>query len=262
MLRLPGVSDRSLNRAQFLIFPAGDNMIRPAWQYYSSTSYGINSYPKMGITLDTLEAYLGHDTMARVMRTYHQRWRFRHRRPAISRRWRTRCRGRIWTGCFDQFFFGNRLLDYSVGDVINREQRTPLGAVERNGKRVVVTRKEADAQDDKNEDNKAYKKQYECTVKVRRLGDATAPVDVWIHFKDGGTEKRTWDGQYRWVKYTFLRGTEIDWVQVDPERKYSLDISYANNSWQSDYNIRLSTSWTMQLLFWIQNISLWMTSFV
>ncbi|MGJ5818526.1 M1 family metallopeptidase [Paludibaculum fermentans] len=260
LLRFPGLSDNSLTRAQFLVFPAGDNMLRPAWQYYNSSSYSINSYPKMGVTLDSLEGYLGHDTMARVMRTYHQRWRFRHPTARDFQKVANEVSGQNLDWFFDQFFFGNRLLDYSVGDVTSKEQRSPLGALERNGKRVVVTRKEAEAQDDKNDDNKAFKKQYECTVKVRRLGDATVPVEVWIHFKDGGTEKRTWDGQYRWVKYTFLRGTEIDWVQVDPQRKYELDVSYANNSWQADYNKRLSTTWTMQLLFWIQNLSLWMTS--
>jgi hypothetical protein len=261
LLNFTGIREDTLNRVQYLVFPAGDNMLRPAWQYYSSTSYGINSYYKMGVSLDTLEAYLGRDTMARVMRTYHQRWRFRHPTARDFQKVANEVSGQNLDWFFDQFFFGNRQLDYSVGDVINREQTTPLGAVERNGKRVVVTRKEAEAQDDKNDDNKAYKKQYECAVKVRRLGDATVPVEIWIHFKDGGTEKRTWDGQYRWVKYTFLRGSEIDWVQVDPDRKYKLDISYANNSWQEDYNARLSTSWTMQLLFWIQNLSLWMTSF-
>ncbi|WP_321477445.1 M1 family metallopeptidase [uncultured Paludibaculum sp.] len=260
MLKLPGLSDSSLNRAQFLLMPSADNMIRNSWQYYNSSSYGINSYPKMGVTLDSLQGILGADTMARVMRTYHQRWRFNHPTARDFQKVANEVSGRNLDWFFDQFFFGNRQMDYSIGNVVSAQKETPMGALERGGKRVIVTRKEAQAQDDKDDDNKAFKKQYECTVKVRRIGDAVAPVDVWIHFKDGGTEKRTWDGQYRWVKYTFLRGSEIDWVQVDPERKYRLDISYANNSWQADYNKKLSTTWTMQLLFWIQNLSLWMTS--
>lgn len=262
LFKLPGVTDSSLSRAQYLVLPAQDDTIRKAWQYYNSTSYSVNSYVKMGVALETLRSVLGRDTFDRVMRTYHQRWRFNHPTARDFQKVATEVSGKNLDWFFDQFFFGNRLLDYSVGDVINTRRRSTMGVVERGGKQVVVTKKEAEKQDDKNDENKAFKKQYECTVKIKRVADAAVPVDIWIHFKDGATEKRSWDGQYRWVKYTFLRGSEIDWVQVDPERKYKLDISYANNSWQQETNRRLSIHWTMQLLFWFQNVSLWMTSLV
>lgn len=262
LMNFPGISDSSLSRAQYLFMPAQDDMLRKAWQYYNSTSYALNSYAKMGVTLETLRGVLGRDTFDRVMRTYQQRWRFNHPTARDFQKIATEVSGRNLDWFFDQFFFGNRLLDYSIGDISNNRRRTSMGAFEKDGRMTVVTRKEAEVQDNKDDDNKNLKKQYECTVKIKRVGDAVVPVDIWIHFKDGGTEKRTWDGEYRWVKYTFLRGSEIDWVQVDPDRKYRLDISYANNSWQSKANPGLAGSWGMQLLFWVQNLTLWMTSLV
>jgi len=49
-------------------------------------------------------------------------------------------------------------------------------------------------------------------------------------------------------------------VQVDPERKYLLDVNFANNSWQKAYNVELSTHWTASLLFWLQNVMLTLTT--
>ena len=40
--------------------------------------YSFYSYTKPELLLRTLEGHLGATTMARVMRTYHERWRYRH----------------------------------------------------------------------------------------------------------------------------------------------------------------------------------------
>lgn len=72
-----------------------DPILTPAWKFYDSTSYGLNSYPRTGLTLNTLERYLGEDVMARVMREYQQKWRYRHpasqdfSTPSIRSRGRT-----------------------------------------------------------------------------------------------------------------------------------------------------------------------------
>jgi hypothetical protein len=124
----------------------------------------------------------------------------------------------------------------------------------------IVTRKDADKKDDENDKNKALKKEYLCTVKVRREGDAVVPVDILVKFKDGSTERRTWDGEYRWVKYTWLRNSEIESVQVDPGTKYRLDVNFSNNSWQKEYQINLSTHWSASILFWLQNALLCLTA--
>ena len=71
-------------------------------------SYGINSYPRTGITLRTLERYLGQDTMARVMRDI-----TRSGASAILPRRTSSIRSTLFPGrdmnwFFDQFVKGTR----------------------------------------------------------------------------------------------------------------------------------------------------------
>jgi len=259
-LKLPRFTQETMDRGAYLTAPVQDDLVRRAWEYYDSQSYGLNSYMRTGVTLRTLEGVLGSDTMARVMRAYHQRWRFRHPSSRDFQQVVNEVSGRNMDWFFDQFVFGNRLLGYGVGSVSSFRLRSPMGVFEKNGALSTMNRKDAEAIDKKNDGNKNFKKEFLCTVKIERLGDAVAPVDVLIHFKDGSSEKRTWDGGYRWVKYTFLRNAEIDWVQVDPERKYQLDVSFANNSWRGKYNVELSTHWSGNFLFWFQNLLLWITA--
>ena len=49
---------------------------QPSWTY--NTGYVFNAYGRPSLTLRTLEGLLGRRTMARVMRTYAERWRFGH----------------------------------------------------------------------------------------------------------------------------------------------------------------------------------------
>ncbi|MBL0157255.1 MAG: M1 family metallopeptidase [Bryobacterales bacterium] len=259
-LHLPGISDLSLDRAAFLMSPADDDLLRKSWQYYDSQSYGVNSYMRMGVTLDTLERIVGHDTMARLMRTYHTRYRFRHPTARDFAKVASEVSGQNLDWFFNQFFFGNRLLDYRIGEVTSEQRRTPMGRFEKGGTFQITTRKDARKADDANDENKAFRKEYLGTVKIQRHGDAVAPVEIVIRFKDGSVEKRQWDGEYRWVKYTFVRSSEIESVDIDPAKKYRLDVSFANNSWVSKYQVEVSTHWSANVLFWLQNLMLILTS--
>ncbi|RMF57689.1 MAG: M1 family peptidase, partial [Calditrichaeota bacterium] len=63
------LNDLQLNRMQYLSGPDYDPVLKKAWEFYSSRSYGINSYARPGITLTTLQNYLGWDKMLEIMRT-------------------------------------------------------------------------------------------------------------------------------------------------------------------------------------------------
>ena len=53
-------------------------IVHKAWGFEPGYGYGVNTYRRPAVALKTLEGYLGRETMARVMRTYFERWRFRH----------------------------------------------------------------------------------------------------------------------------------------------------------------------------------------
>src|SRR5262249_52014245 len=51
-----------------------------AWKFKSARDYAWNSYRRTELNLFTLERLLGAEAMAKALRTYAQRWQFRHPR--------------------------------------------------------------------------------------------------------------------------------------------------------------------------------------
>ena len=221
----PGVNWDAINRGAYLMGAKTDNLLRNAWEYYDGSSYGLNSYPRSGITLRTLENYLGEATMARIMRTYFQRWRYRHPCTRDFIQVANEVSGQDLKWSFDQFVYGSNVVDYKVGEVENRE----VG--------------------DK-------KKQFESVVKIRREGEAIFPVEIRVRFTDGKTADRKWDGEYRWVKFKFTGPAGVESVEIDPGHKILLDVNFANNSYREDVAVKPLFKWWQNLLFWAENLLL------
>ena len=91
-----------------------DRIWRKAWEFRSIFSYFVNSYPKSVSVLWQLETELGEDVMARVMRTYFQRWQFRHPDTQDFVEVAEEVSGRELDWFFDQLLFGTGTLDYAV----------------------------------------------------------------------------------------------------------------------------------------------------
>lgn len=253
-LRLPVQRHWSTNRRQFLSAPATDDLQRSSWGYLDSASYGVNAYPRAAITLRTLENLLGEAVMARVLRTYFERWRFAHPATRDFQAIAEEVSGRPLGWFFDQFVFGSRVLDYRVGSVESRRREEPLGVFDGPPGQPRTTRRV------RRDDGKPPV--YESSVTIHRAGDAVAPIRILIRFDDGHTEERQWDGQYRWVRFTFLRPHQIAWVHADPERHYELDIRLANNSWQRERQDKAIVHWGGTLVFWLQNALVWMGALI
>jgi hypothetical protein len=256
-LQFPWMHQDSIDRSTYLQDPVIDDLVRNSWSYYNGGSYSLNSYSRTGITLRTLENILGADTMARVMRVYHQTWRFNHPTSRDFQKAVNQVSGRDMDWFFNQFVFGNKLLDYRVGSVTSNRVFAKRGVFDTPSGRVTINQKQADETDKKSGKDNNPQKMYLGTVKIVREGDAVVPVDIVIKFKNGALEKRQWDGQYRWVKYTFLKDTEIASVEVDPERKYLLDVSFGNNSYIEEFQAPVVMKWSSTLMFWFQNALLW-----
>ncbi len=259
---LPKYTGDTENRLVYQYQPDSDPILRNAWGYADSFSYGVNSYMKTGVFLLTLERLMGEDTMARVMRTYHQRYRFHHPDTYDFLKVVNEVSGRDFTSFFDQFVFHARRLDYKVDDVQSHKLGAWAGVFDDNGKRLTVTPEQASQADEKASKAKGHKDLYETTVRVRREGDAVLPMEVWIHFDDGSLEKRQWDGVDRWAKFKFQKTAQADWVQIDPYQRHVLDVNRTNDSWESKYPIRLAALWGGEIAFWLQNLVLTLSALV
>jgi hypothetical protein len=217
-------------------------VLRPAWQYLGD--YSFYAYAKPEIALRTLENLLGRSTMARVMRTYHERWRFRHPSSDDFFDAASEVSGRDLTSFFDQTIRHAGVLDYEVASASTRGASPARGVVERDGKRVTSDAARSTAAD----------AGYESTVVVRRRGEVMLPVDVAFKFKGRPPERVRWDGRERWVRYVFTRAEPLEWAEVDPDRKLELDVDTLNNSRTVAADERVPAKWTSALMFFVQNL--------
>ena len=112
-----GSPERTSGRAGYLEHAKDDELVRTGWQYLDGSSYGVNSYGRPALALRTLESYLGPETMARVMRTYQQRWRYRHPSTRDFVDVVNEVSGQNMNWFFEQFFYGSNVADYEVSDL-------------------------------------------------------------------------------------------------------------------------------------------------
>jgi len=244
-----GYPERTGRRGFYLEHAKDDDVVRNGWQYVDGASYSVNSYDRTALNLWTLESYLGAETMARVMRSYHHRWRYRHptMQDFIATVKEVSGKGMDWF--FQQFFYSSNLADYAVTDIKVEPIEGKLGVYDEGAKKTTYLEKDARKAFDQSKD-----KRYRSTVLVRRLGEVQAPVDVVIHFENGEIVREEWDGKYRWVKYVFERPSKVKSAEVDPSRKLALEANFTNNSWQVKEDNRAAAKWYVRWVFWIENL--------
>jgi hypothetical protein len=259
-----------LNRAGVFMEKFTDPILTPAWKYYNDFSYGLNSYPRTGLTLVTLENYLGEDVMARVMREYATKWRYRHPTSQDFFDTANTIAAQDLTWFFDQFVKGTQTLDYEVAEYKSVRPESKLGVYDKDGQKTEV----------KEDDGKTGEQEaFENEVNLRRVGDAWFPIELLVTLKDGhkilfkpasikdgaveyqatndGDGKQwveRWPLNERWKKFKFTTAAEIRVVQLDPDNKVQLDANLTNNSKTSTPAISAAVRWTAGLTFWLQTL--------
>ncbi|HZP00426.1 MAG TPA: M1 family metallopeptidase [Terriglobia bacterium] len=244
-----GVSERTGARGSYLAHAKDDEVVRNGWQYLMGGSYSVNSYARTGLNLRTLEAYLGAETMARVMRTYHQRWRYKHPTMKDFIAVVNEVSGRDMDWFFQQFFYSSNQVNYAVTDIEIVPLEGKIGVYDEEGRKQTYLEKSAMAAFEKSKE-----KRYRSTVVVRRLGEVMAPVDIAIRFENGDTVREQWDGKYRWTKFVYEKPSKVQWAEVDPERKLVLDANFTDNSRTTEEENRAAAKWYVRWIFWIENL--------
>ena len=238
-------------RRRYLRAPKHDEMARRSWEYYDRTSYGLNSYARPALVLRTLGGILGQDAMLRVMRTYHERYRFRH--PTISDFIATvnEVAGRPMDDFFEQAIFGSMVMDYAVSSTLSEHLKPGRGIFGGPEDRTSVTMEEVDRiVAERGEDAVV---DFETKVKVRRLGGFVWPQEIEMRFTSGGSERTDWDGEYRWMSIE-KNDRELQGVRVDPEEKMALDTNRSNNSRSSKRDPMAGLKGWSRALQWMQHV--------
>jgi hypothetical protein len=193
------------------------------------------------MSLWQLEFTLGEDVMYKIMRIYHHRFRFKHPTSRDFMAVVNEVTGKDMTWFFQNTWFSSDLFDYTIDAIDNKRIPPPEGIFSKNGT--------------PSERPEAPQHLYESTVVVKREGEAVSPVDVLVVFENGDKKTESWDGQYRWKKFTYETDSPVQYAIVDPERKIVMDVNYTNNSmvsrspgFRSLAARKLATRW----LFWVQ----------
>jgi|CXWL01.1.fsa_nt_gi hypothetical protein len=220
-----------------------------AWGY-SPKQYGFYSYARPALVLQTLAGVVGEETMARILRTYAERWRFRHPRTEDFYAVASEVAGRDLMPFFAQVMERPGVFDPAVVAISSELLRSPRGILERDGRSETITEEQSRAADEAAE--KDGKELYRNVVELRQLGELVLPVDVELEFDGAPSERRTWDGEKRWVRWELEQPHRLRAVHIDPDRRLPIDASWLNNARRIEPDQRASTLWSARLLFWAQ----------
>ncbi|MFQ3580867.1 MAG: M1 family metallopeptidase [Chloracidobacterium sp.] len=126
VFRLPvRAPDWSFQRAQLFVLGARavttHPILTPAWQFSDPSLYAFNAYARPALTLKMLEGYVGPETMQRILKTYFERWRFKHPTSDDFFDVASEVAGEDLSWFFDQYFRGTKLLDYAVTSLDTRQ---------------------------------------------------------------------------------------------------------------------------------------------
>ena len=229
-----------------------NRILANAWDYVPRSDYAFYSYYKASLVLQTLEGYLGEQTMARLMRTYQERWRFRHPRSEDFFALVNEITGQDWRWYFDQVVRGTDIVDYDVGLATSDPVLKARGVFDGPGGRASVSAADAMKADLEAAAKKAQT--YRSVVVVRRNGGVRLPVEVAFKFEGKPVERQTWDGQDTFKKYVFERPERLEWAEVDPDRKVMLDVDWLNNGRRLTPDRRPATSWAARWYFLVQTL--------
>jgi len=215
------ISDLVFHRLRIIASSRMDPILKNSWDYYSGATYGINVYSKAAFMLLTLENYLGEDVMSEIMKTFYERWKFKHPTSQDFIALAEEVSGRDLGWFFDQFLSSPDKLDYAIGKLRSREVKEPEGILEgEQGLFEETEREEAQAQE----------KKYRNEVVVVRKGELIFPQEILITFEEGEEIREEWDGKERWKRFVYLRPYRLKSAQVDPDNKVLLDNNFLNNS--------------------------------
>jgi hypothetical protein len=238
----------------------------PSWEFPSASRYGDASYGRPGLTLLHLRNLLGEKTFHRALRTYFQRYRFRHPTTSDFEATVSQVAEQDLDWFFRQALRSPAVLDYSVRRAESRPLKPPRGQFWRPGE----DGEERHTLDDWNEtwahgqdpDQLDERWLFESRVEVVREGSFRHPVVVELEFEDGELQHYAWNGEERWWRRTVRRRSPLVAARVDPDHLMTLDSNLLNNGLTVEKDRRPATKVAATFLFWIQSLFqalMWLT---
>jgi hypothetical protein len=223
---------------------------RPAWGYQDG-GYGSITYSKTATWMTTLDRLVGRETMDEIMKTYFDRWSFKHPcarnfidivNEVIKRKYGNKF-GDNMNWFFDEVLYGTDICDYKLHNIFVEKVTSPVGVYDSAGTKLFY-RYHADN----------GKVNYHSKVTVYRLGEVIMPVDILVHFDNGKDTLAAWNGKDRTFDLEFTRPEKVLWAKVDPENKILMDVNLNNNSFTTESSGSPARKYVTKFIFWVENL--------
>lgn len=205
VLDIPGlrIDDGQIQRLSYTkSTPSRGALFTKSWEY-DSGEFSNASYTKPATVMNSLERYLGWETMQQFLKEYYSRWAFRHPTTRDLQDVVEDVAGEDLGWFFDQYVYGTAVVDYELYRIQNT--------------RIIEDDSDADST------------RYNGYVLVHRLEDGTFPQTVQVKFRDGSIDRRVIDGQDEWTRINFYNHAGIEEAFVDPDNEVWLDVNRLNN---------------------------------
>ena len=235
---------------------------RWSWEYEHG-GYGEIAYNKTALWLKTLEGLIGRETMDEIMRTYFERWKFKH--PCgqdffdivneIVPKNHGNQFGENMDWFFDQVHFGSNECDYKVAYIENAAVEDKVGFLD---DFETYSKPKSETEKDENAENAVF----ESKVILHRLGELYLPVEVQINFENGESVVELWDGKARSKAFEYTGKNKIISAEIDPNRKIYIDKNFLNNSLVLESEKKGLKKIIVQLLTSLQQVMQSLTWFV
>ena len=112
------IDDAPLQRLVYRIGEPGRGaLFTRSWEYNPSSDYGRITYAKSATVLHALEQYLGREVMDQFLRTYYERWRFRHPTTRDVQAVLEDVTGDNFDWFFTQYVYGTAVVDYALTEL-------------------------------------------------------------------------------------------------------------------------------------------------
>ncbi len=233
------LGDLSFQRLYVLALGCFDPILKRSWEYMSGASYASNVYAKASLMILSLERFLGEVTMRRVLRTYYERWKFRHPTSEDFVLVAEEVSGKNLRWFFDQALRNPGRLDYAVHSVSSDPISEAEGFFKGKPVRPGAAKKSPE---------------YLNKVLVVRKGEWVFPQTILVVFENGRKIRESWDGKDRWKRFVYTGPERLAFAQVDPDGVWLLDDNWANNSFCLESRPAGPRKIALKVAAWFQNL--------
>ena len=223
---------------------------RPAWDYKDG-GYGAITYNKTATWMTTLDRLVGRKTMDEILKTYFNRWSFKHPcaknfidivNEIVKKKYGNKF-GDNMNWFFDEVLYGSDICDYKLAYISVNKVRSPLGVHDSAGTKLFYRYHSTNG-----------KNIYHSKVTIYRLGEVIMPVEVLVHFDNNRDTLVSWNGKARTFDIKFDRPEKVVWAKVDPQHKLLIDVNFNNNSYSTEPDTRYRKKYFTKFIFWVENL--------